>query len=85
MELQERDFLLPLHLVRKLQILAFLIKGNFFAFLTDNSCDNALDSANGILDVKNLPDGTYCQWLISSQENNGYVILEFQSFMVRKN
>ena len=57
---------------------------NFFALLTDNICDNALDMANGILNVEdNWPHGTYCQWLISHQDNNGYVILEFHNFNVR--
>ena len=31
----------------------------------------------------NWPHGTYCQWLISAQDNNGYVTLEFQNFNVR--
>ena len=83
MELLARDFLLPLHLVRKKQISAFLIIGNVFALLTDNICDNALDLANGILKVEdNWPHSTYCQWLISAQDNNGYVTLEFQNFNV---
>ena len=57
---------------------------NFFALLTDNICDNALNLANGILYVENnWPDGTYCQWLISAQDNNDYVTLEFQNFNVR--
>ena len=83
-KLQERDFLLSLHLVRKKQISAFSIIGNFFAHLTDNICDDALDLANRQLNVEdNWPDSTYCQWLISTQENNGYVTLEFQNFNVR--
>ena len=64
----------------------FWIISNFFALLTDNLCDNVLDLVNGILNVEdNWFDRTYCQWLISSKDNNGYVILEFQSFNVRKN
>ena len=52
--------------------------------MTDNLCDNALDLANGILNVgNNWPHGTYCQWLISAQDDNGYVTLEFQNFNVR--
>ena len=52
--------------------------------MTDNICDNALDLANGILNVEdNWPEGTYCQWLISAQDDNGYVILEFQNVNVR--
>ena len=57
---------------------------NFFALLTDNICDNALDLANGQLIVEDSwPLGTYCQWLISSQDNDGYVTIEFQNFKVR--
>ena len=88
----ERDFLLPLHFVREEQILdllklhliiLFIRKETNFTLLTDNLCDNALDLPNGILIVEdNLPDGTYCQWLISTQDNDGYVVLEFQSFNV---
>ena len=55
-----------------------------FGLLTDNICDNALDMANGILNVEdNWPDRTYCQWLISAQDENGYVTLEFENFNVR--
>ena len=84
-KLQERDFLLSLHLVRKKQISAFLIIGNFFALLTDNICDNALDLDDGslIIDVYFQAHGTYCQWLISAQYNQDFVTLEFQNFNVR--
>ena len=52
--------------------------------MTDNLCNNALDLANGILNVEdNLPHSTYCQWLISAQDNEGYVTLEFENFNVR--
>ena len=51
--------------------------------MADNLCDNALDLVNRQLKVENnWPVGTYCQWLISAQDNNGYVILEFQKFNV---
>ena len=51
--------------------------------MTDNICDNALNLTYDILNVEgNWPYGTYCQWLISAQDNNGYVILEFQKFNV---
>ena len=57
-----------------------------FGFLIDNLCDNALDLTNGNLSIEdNWPLGTYCQWLISAQDNNGYVTLEFENFNVRKN
>ena len=52
--------------------------------MIDNLCDNALDLTNEILTVENnWPDSTYCQWLISTQDNDGYVTLEFQNFYVR--
>ena len=58
------------------------IGSNFFALLTDDLCDNAL--ANGQLKVDdNWPHGTYCQWMISTQDNEDYVTLEFQNFNVR--
>ena len=57
---------------------------NFFALLTDNLCDNALSLANTQLKVEdNWPFGTYCQWLILTQDNDDYVTLEFQNFNVR--
>ena len=58
---------------------------NFFAFLIDNLCDNALDLTIGQLIVENnWPYGTYCQWLLSAQDDDDYVTLEFQNFNVRK-
>ena len=57
---------------------------NFLTLLTANLCDNALDLANGMLIVgDNWPHGTYCQWLISAQDNDGYVTIEFQNLIVR--
>ena len=53
--------------------------------MTDNLCDNALNFANGRLIVGDYWSlGTYCQWLISTQDNDDYVTLEFQNFHVRK-
>ena len=52
--------------------------------MKDNLCDNALDLANGQLIVEdNWSDGTYCQWLISAQEDDSHVILEFQNLNVK--
>ena len=49
----------------------------------DNLCENALDLSNGNLIVEhNWPYGTYCQWLISSEDENSYVNLEFQNIQV---
>ena len=54
--------------------------------MTDNLCNNALDLANGQLKVEdNWPDRFYCQWLISAQDNDGYVTFEFENINVRKN
>ena len=47
-------------------------------------CDNALNLGNGTLIVENdWPAGTHCQWLISAQDNDTYVTLEFQNFHVQ--
>ena len=52
--------------------------------MTDDICDNALNLTNGMLKVEDYwPLGTYCQWLILAQDDNGYVTLEFQNFNVR--
>ena len=54
-----------------------------FALLKDNLCDMALDLTDGHLIIEDdLPWGTFCQWLISAQEDDGYVILEFRNFTV---
>ena len=54
--------------------------------MTDNLCDDALDLAKGHLIVgDNWPDGTYCLWLITAQDDNDYITLEFINFDVRKN
>ena len=70
----------------KFQLTFLLYVCNFFDLFIDNICDNALDLANGILKVEdNWPHSTYCQWLISAQDNDYYVTLEFKNFNVRKN
>ena len=62
----------------------FFLISNFSVLSTDNLCDNALDLVNGILNVEdNLTHNTYCQWSISTQDNEGYVTLEFENFNVR--
>ena len=84
---QARDFLLHLCLVRKWKIFNFfqIIRHvTFFALLKDNLCDNALELKNRTLIVQNnWADGTYCQWLISAQDDVDYVTLEFKNFHVR--
>ena len=54
-----------------------------FCLLTDNVCDNALNLVSGQLTAEdNWPEDTYCQWLILAQDDDDYVILEFQNFHV---
>ena len=36
------------------------------------------------MDKNDWTVGTYCQWLISAQEDDGYVTLEFQNFHVNE-
>ena len=51
--------------------------------ILDNLCQNALDLINGKLIVdNNWPFGTYCQWLISAEDENSYITLEFQNLNV---
>ena len=51
----------------------------------DNLCENALDLSNGKLVVdNNWKIGTYCQWLISAEDENSYTTLEFQNMNVSK-
>ena len=57
-------------------------KGFSASFKGYDLCDNALE--NEMLSAfASWPHGTYCHWLISTQDNDGYVILEFQNFNVR--
>ena len=53
--------------------------------MTEDLCDNALDLETGTLIIEsNFPKVTYCQWLISAQDDSTYITLEFQTFNVRK-
>ena len=45
-------------------------------------CGLDLEKRTLTIDSK-LPKGTYCQWSISSQDNDTYITLEFQEFNVR--
>ena len=57
-----------------------------FTYFIDNLCQNALDLINGKLIVdNNWPLGTYCQWLISAEDENSYITLEFQNINVCQN
>ena len=64
---------------------AFLYLSNHFIFthILDNLCQNALDLTNSKLIIdNNWPLGTYCQWLISAEDENSYITLEFQNINV---
>ena len=81
-----RDFLLHLNSVRECQILTIfliILYVTIFSHLKENICDNALNLANGLHIVGNWPDGTYCQWLISAQDDDSYVTLEIQNLHVK--
>ena len=57
-----------------------------FSYVADNLCQNALDLTNRKLIVdNNWPLGTYCQWLISAEDENSYITLEFQNIKVSQN
>ena len=54
-----------------------------FTHAIDNLCHNAHDLINRKLIVdNNWPLGTYCQWLISAEDENSYITLEFQNINV---
>ena len=54
-----------------------------FTHALDNLCNNALDLSNGKLIVdNNWSLGTYCQWLISAEDENSYITLEFENIHV---
>ena len=54
-----------------------------FTYIIDNLCQNALDFTNGKLIVdNNWPLGTYCQWLISAEDESSYITLEFENINV---
>ena len=70
--------------VTNFNLYGFVIHVTIFALLKDNLCDNALDLKNGQLIVENnWAFGTYCQWLISAQDNDDFVTIEFQNFHVK--
>ena len=47
-------------------------------------CENALNLTTGKLIVdNNWPFGTFCKWMLSAQDDNSYVSLEFQNLNVR--
>ena len=49
----------------------------------DNLCENALDLSKGTLIVESdFPLNTYCQWLVSTEDANSYITLDFQNITV---
>ena len=51
--------------------------------LKDDWCENALNLTSGKLSIsKDWPSGTYCRWLITSENDNSYITLEFQHLNV---
>ena len=61
----------------------FLFLQFHFNYVIDNLCQNALDLINGKLIVdNNWPVGTYCQWLISAEDESSYITLEFENINV---
>ena len=55
-----------------------------FSYVADNLCQNALDLTKSKLIVDNnwLFGAAYCQWLISAEDENAYITLEFQNINV---
>ena len=57
-----------------------------FTHVLDNLCENALDLSNDKLIVEsNWPFGTYCQWLLSAEDDEHYINLQFEDIDVRIN
>ena len=55
-----------------------------FFFLKDNLCDDALYLINGKLIVEDEWLGSIsCQWLISSEDKEDFVTIEFQTLNVK--
>ena len=78
-----QKFHLVIYLLHKEDFSSF----NFiFTYVIDNLCQNALDLTNGKLIVdNNWSVGTYCQWLISAEDENSYITLEFENINVSRN
>ena len=55
-----------------------------FIHSSENLCKNALDLSNLRLIVENdWPFGMECQWLISAEDDQHYVNLEFENIDVK--
>ena len=58
----------------------------FCTYILERLCDNALDLSNDKLIVEsNWPFGTYCQWLLSAEDDGHYINLQFEDIDVRIN
>ena len=54
----------------------------YFAHLKDNVCDNVLDLTNKKL-IVDKETVLICKWLISAQDDDGYITLEFLNLHVK--
>ena len=84
--------------LQKLYLVIYLLHKDFYSVLFGNKnisliscftsivvnlCQNALDLTNGKLIVdNNWSVGTYCQWLISAEDESSYITLEFENINV---
>ena len=58
-------------------------EGLVLTHVLDNLCKNALDlSSRKLIVGNNWSVGTYCHWLISAEDENSYITLEFQNINV---
>ena len=54
-----------------------------FTHILVNICNEALDLSNGKLIVTNdFPENLHCKWLISAEDENSYITLEFDKINV---
>ena len=65
---------------------SFNLRNKFiFTLALDNLCQNALNLNKGngkLIGDNNWLVGTYCQWLISAENENSYITLQFQNINV---
>ena len=53
-----------------------------FTYVLVNMCNEALDLSIGKLIVKIMEVNLYCKWLISAEDENSFISLEFQKINV---
>ena len=56
-----------------------------FTYVLVNMCNEALDLSIGKLIVKIMEVNLFCKWLISAEDENSYITLEFQNINVSHN